>query len=40
MSREEARQLLNALSEDERFLPAGEHSREEEQREPPTGRNW
>jgi Ca-activated chloride channel family protein len=41
MSREEARQLLNALSEDERFLPASEMSQEKESTETqPTGRNW
>ena len=41
MSREEARQLLNALSEDERFLPASDLSREKDNTETqPSGRNW
>ena len=41
MTREEARQLLRALSENERFLPAGERSREPQEgvRQPP-GKNW
>jgi Ca-activated chloride channel family protein len=40
MTQEEARQLLNALSENERFLPAGELSREKQQTEPTSGRDW
>ena len=40
MSREEARQLLNALSESEKFLPAGEISEEKNQTSTPTGRDW
>ncbi|NDV61300.1 VWA domain-containing protein [Puniceicoccales bacterium CK1056] len=41
MSREEARQLLNALSEDERFLPASELSQEKESdQSQPSGRDW
>ncbi|MFO7725995.1 MAG: VWA domain-containing protein [Oceanipulchritudo sp.] len=41
MSREEARQLLRALSENERFLPAGERSREpQEGPRRPTGKDW
>jgi Ca-activated chloride channel family protein len=38
MTREEARQLLNALSESEKFLPASERS--QEQGESSSGRNW
>lgn len=40
MTREEARQLLNALSESEKFLPAGELSEEKNQTSTPTGRDW
>ena len=40
MTREEARQLLNALSESEKFLPAGEISEEKNQTSTPTGRDW
>lgn len=40
MTREEARQLLNVLDESERFLPAGERSREEARESTPEGRNW
>lgn len=41
MTREEARQLLNALSEDERFLPASELSQEKEATQSqPSGRDW
>ena len=40
MTREEARQLLNALSENERFLPAGELSREKQDAPTSTGRDW
>lgn len=39
MTREEARQLLNALSESEKFLPASERSQEQGEA-PPSGRNW
>lgn len=41
MSRDEARQLLNALSEDERFLPAGQANEEIESRNlPKSGKDW
>lgn len=40
MSREAARQLLNALAESEKVLPAGERSREEEVDESAKGRDW
>jgi len=40
MSREEARQLLNALSENEKYLPAGERSREEGDAPPASGKDW
>lgn len=41
MTREEARQLLRALSENERFLPAGERSREpQDGARRPTGKDW
>ena len=40
MSREEARQLLNALSENEKFLPAGELSQEKQDQQQPSGRDW
>ncbi len=40
MTREQARQLLNALSESEKFLPAGELSEEKINAETPTGRDW
>lgn len=41
MSRDEARQLLNALSEDERFLPAGQANEEIESRnQPKSGKDW
>jgi Ca-activated chloride channel family protein len=41
MTREEARQLLQTLSGNERFLPAGERSREDDSSQPPeSGRNW
>jgi Ca-activated chloride channel family protein len=40
MTREEARQLLNALSESEKFLPASERSQEMGESPPPSGRNW
>jgi hypothetical protein len=40
MTRDEARQLLNALSESEKFLPAGEISEEKNQTNTPTGRDW
>ena len=41
LTREEARQLLRALREEERFLPAGERSREEGRPgEQPSGRDW
>jgi Ca-activated chloride channel family protein len=41
LTREEARQLLRALREEERFLPAGERSREEGRPgKQPSGRDW
>jgi Ca-activated chloride channel family protein len=41
MTREEARQLLNALSEDERFLPAGETNEKINSRNPNMeGKDW
>ncbi len=41
LNREEARQLLRALREEERFLPAGKRSQEEgEPGEQPSGRDW
>ncbi|MGA1204422.1 MAG: InlB B-repeat-containing protein [Opitutales bacterium] len=40
MTREEARQLLNALSENEKFLPAGEISDDKRRQPTPTGRDW
>lgn len=41
MTPEEARQLLNALSREENFLPAGERSREEGQEAlPSSGKDW
>ncbi|MEX0332058.1 MAG: VWA domain-containing protein [Puniceicoccaceae bacterium] len=40
MTREEARQLLNALSENEQFLPAGELSQEKQAGEQTSGRDW
>jgi len=41
MTPDEARQLLNALSESEQFLPAGEISQEKAQQdEPSSGKDW
>ncbi|MEX0325524.1 MAG: VWA domain-containing protein [Puniceicoccaceae bacterium] len=40
MTREVARQLLNALSENEQFLPAGELSQEKQVGEQTSGRDW
>jgi hypothetical protein len=40
MTREEAQQLLNALGENERFLPAGELSEEKRATQTPAGRDW
>jgi Ca-activated chloride channel family protein len=40
MTRDEARQMLNALSENERFLPASEISQEKQDSKTSSGRDW